>query len=103
MKRLLDYDPMTGIREEFEATPEGFQVHYTQDVEPILEANKRKANDAPARMGEFVHAADIPIVVQMEWMTKHGVDIYDPDHTAGIIRLLNDPDYRYLKTRHIIL
>jgi len=103
MKRLLDYDPVTGIREVFEATDDGFQVHYSQDVEGIIEANKRAQNDAPDRMGEFVHAADIPILIQMKWMIEHGVDIYNPDHTPGIIRLLNDPDYRYLKVRKIIL
>lgn len=102
-KRFFDYDPLTGVREDFEATEDGFQIHTSQDVESILDANKRAQNDAPDRMGEFVHAADIPIVVQLEWMTKHGVDIYDPDHTPGIKRLLNDPDYRYLKVRNIIL
>jgi hypothetical protein len=103
MKRILDYDPLTGIKSVYEGTTDGFMVHYEQDVEDIIETNKIKANDAPDRMGEFVHAADIPITIQMEWMIKHGVDIYNPDHTPGILRLLNDPDYRYLKTRHIIL
>jgi hypothetical protein len=103
MKRLLDYDPLTGVRSDFESTEDGFHIHYTQDVEDILETNKLRANNAPSRMGEFVHAADVPITIQMQWMTEHGVDIYNPDHTQGILRLLNDPDYRYLKVRDIIL
>lgn len=107
MRRLLDHDPMTGVSSEFESTADGFQVNYTQDVESILEANKAKFNATPMRSehtaSEFWHAADIPIVVQMKWLTEHGVDIYNPDHTPGIIRMLNDPDYRYLKVRNMIL
>lgn len=100
---FFDYDPETGIREEFEATDDGFHIHYSQDVESIIEANKRRQNEELNRKSEFWHVADIPITIQMEWMTKHGVDIYNPNHTPGIKRLLNDPDYRWLKCSEVIV
>lgn len=107
MKRLLDYDPETGVREVFESTDDGFMIHTTQDVEPIIDANKAKQSLGKwggARPGsEFRQVAEIPIGIQYEWLTKYGVDLYNRDHWSGVKRLLNSSDYRYLKCAEIII
>ena len=108
MKRLLDYDATTGVSEIFEATDEGFNVHYVQDAEPILEANKTRARDGKwgagrDRAGEFQHVAEIPIGIQYKWLIEHGIDIYNKDHWAGVKRLLNSNEYRYLRSAEIII
>jgi hypothetical protein len=47
--------------------------------------------------------ASIPAYVIYEWITKHGVNLYDPNHQDGVKRLLNSSDYRWLKCREIII
>ena len=64
-----------------------------------LRARKEDVN----RKNEFRHVADIPITIQMDWLTKHGVDVWNQDHWPAVRRLLNDPDYRWLKTKEIII
>ena len=107
MKRLLDYDPLTGIREVFESTDSGFLIHTTQDVEPIIEANKAKQS-----MGRSYYAADpdmwrvasIPITIQHKWAVEHGIlDVSAPEYWPNVRKLLNSSDYRYLKTAEVII
>lgn len=103
-KRLLSYDPATGLETWFsyDALTDETIISYTADSTTILERNKRMANDADySKKGikqEFWHFATIPVEVQMDWMINKGVDIYNPDHNKKVSQLLNDPDYRYLKT-----
>ena len=105
MKRLLDYDPMTGLKtwHDYDETSDTTVLHYEQDVEAVLDRNKRAQNEASGPMGDMVHVASIPASIQLKWMIEHGVDMFNPDHAKGVERLLNDPDYRYLKVRDIII
>lgn len=106
MRRLLDYDPETGIKQVFEGTDAGFNIHYEQDVQPILDANKAKANEVGNMRGnksEFRQVAEIPIIVQMKWLTEEGIDIYNENHWPAVKRKLNSNEYRYLKTAEIII
>ena len=105
-KRLLSYDPITGLETYFshdESTNES-TISYAADSSPILEANKRLANDDDYTKDgikkEFWHYASIPVMVQMDWLINKGVDIYNKDHAAKVSQLLNDPEYRHLKTTH---
>lgn len=117
MRRLLDYDPMTGMYEWFHGHGDGgFTIETYQDpavVDAILERNKREANDRDKmkrgiKRG-FMRAACIPIGVQHKWMKEEHFDIYEgtrgtkphkltPSGERKFKRLLNSPDYRYLKT-----
>jgi hypothetical protein len=107
MKRLFDYDPATGIRIDFEGTGDGgFRLHYSQDSEPILDENKAKANagrDYYARDPDLWRVASIPVVVQYKWLVEKGVDVMNPEHWPAVKRLLNDPEWRYLKTAEVML
>lgn len=107
MKRLLDYDPETGVREIFESTDEGFNIHYEQDVEPSLDLNKAKQTHGKWGLAdaksEWRQVADIPHGVLYEWLTKHGVNFFNPDHEKKVLQLLNSSDYRYLKTAQVII
>ena len=105
MKRLLDHNPLTGLSEWFEhdeATGES-SVRYSQDVEPLLDDNRRAANDNKGKMGDMVHVASIPAIVQMKWLVEKGVDVLNPDHKQAVAKLLDDPEWRYLKVREIIV
>jgi len=105
-KRLFRRDPQRGMNIWWEDTDDGFAIHYEQDVEPILELNKTKQNagrDYYAKDSEMWRVASIPVTVQYAWLTKHGVDVHNEDHWPRVRRLLNDPDWRYLKTAEIII
>lgn len=104
MKRLLDYDPLTGVTQYFLYDPVTGEwgVESVQDVESILEVNKKLQNEEGyTRHGiknDFWHVAQIPVVVQEKWLREEGIDIYNKDHWPKVKAKLNDPDYRYLKT-----
>lgn len=104
-RRLLDYDPITGVEtyHEYDEAEDKTYVSYEQDVEPLLDRNKRLQNEAQGSMGDMVHVASIPPTIQLKWLIEHGVDLMNKDHMPGVKRLLNDPEWRYLKVRNIIL
>lgn len=102
-RRLLSYDPLTGLETFHEynpATNETTIIH-VGDCEPVLEENKRLANDTDySKKGirqEFWKYASIPPGIQVKWLVEHGVDVWNKDHYAGISKLLEDPQYRHLK------
>lgn len=104
-RRLLDYDPMTGLKtyHEYDETTDTTLLHYEGDCQPILDANKRAQIENTGPMGDGVLVASIPASVQMKWLVEKGVDVLNKDHTPAVKRLLNDPEWRYLKVRNIIL
>lgn len=100
--RPFDYDPLTGLKTEFSTPDDGetWGFRYTQDNAPVLDANKEQQAAGFDRRANMWHAARVPASIIMEWRTKHGVDLYNPAHKEGVRRLLNDPDYRYLRTNN---
>lgn len=105
MKRLLDYDPATGLAEyhSYDEATDTTVVSCEQDVEPILDRNKAAANTASGPMGDMVHVASIPSSIQLKWLVEHGIDLTNKDHMPGVKRLLNSNEWRYLKCRNIII
>lgn len=77
-------------------------IGYSADSTPIIEENKILQNDAAfSKNGikqEFWKYASIPAMVQVDWLINKGVDITNKDHAKKMFALLNDPEYRYLKT-----
>lgn len=103
-KRILDYDPVSRITRYFDYDPHNDTaiVHSEQDVSLILDANKALANDDDVtKRGikeSWWHYATIPNIVIEKWLNEHGVDVYNKDHEKAVFRLLNQPEYKYLKT-----
>lgn len=106
-RRLFEYDPYRGIRIDWEDTEGGgFALHYTQDCEPILDSNKAKQAEGKAYYAQdrdMWRVASVPLIIQMKWITEHGVDVLNPDHQEGVRRLLNSNEYKYLKTAEVII
>lgn len=104
MKRLLDFDPETGIKETFEYTGPGkFVIHTEQDVASILEANQRRATDGtggwtPSKDMRYV--GSIPASIILKWKLEKGVDVYNRDHWPAVKRLLNDNEWQKLRGAH---
>lgn len=106
-KRLLEYDQHRGLSIYHEGLGDGnFALHYEQDVEPVIELNKAKqrsgreyyANDA-----DVWRVASVPITVRYEWIKRYGTDPLMPENQKLLERLLNNPEWRYLKTAEIII
>lgn len=103
-ERLLDYDPVSGMAEWFSTDTDGNSfIRYEQDTAPILDHNKERQAESFDKRADMWHAATIPNIVLMEWVTKHGVKFWDPNHREGVRRLLNSDEYRYLRVNHFII
>ncbi len=103
-KRILDYDPQTAITTWFDYDPSTDETHIgrEQDVSLILDINKAITNDediskAGIKSGWW-HYAQVPNIIIEKWLNEYGVDFYNKDHSKAVFKLLNDPQYRYLKT-----
>jgi hypothetical protein len=78
-----------------------FAVVATQDVGPIIEANKAQATDgtdgySPSRLTK--HVARIPLVVAEQWLNDFGINVLDQNHKPAVVRLLNSSEWAWLRT-----
>lgn len=107
---LIDYNRDTGLKKyvgDHPDDPDGVLVRYEQDarsIDAILKRNREGENHYnTGRMRDVEKVAEIPVGVMYEWLTKHGVDAWNPAHRDGVKKLLNSSDYRYLKCRNVII
>ena len=102
MKRLLDYNPITGEKVWFSDNQDGsFNMTHEQDVEPILEANKRLLHHGNRKKGikkGFWHYASIPNILITKWSKEVGGDILSSKFTKELFKRINSRDYAHLKT-----
>lgn len=99
-ERLFSADKATGLKTWFSTSDDQDTWHFRheQDATPILDANKAQQSEGFDRRADMWHAAHIPAITIMEWREKHGVDIYNRNHAAGVKRLLNSSEYAHLRT-----
>lgn len=87
-------------RVHFDATTRTVQFERLQDVEPIIENNKRLQNESQhSDWGR--HFASIPNVIIEKWCNEDGVNYLalPGDEFGRIIKQkLRDPDYAWLRT-----
>jgi hypothetical protein len=110
---LIDFDPATGLKKYIGDNPddsEGVCVRYEQDaasIKTVIDRNKESQATGFDKRSDFWHAAHIPIGVMYEWKVKHGVDAWKysscEETRRKVNRLLNDPDYRYLRVNNFIM
>lgn len=104
MKRLLDIDPLSGMKtwHDYDEATETTIITYTDDVEPVLDACKEDSNHASRKLDNLTHVASVPPSIQMEWFAKYGVRMWDQNHKGRVNRLLDGP-YKHLKRLPIML
>ncbi len=106
-RRILVDAAIDGTREvahfDGDGNLEGLQ--WFNDVEPVIDANKRAKTDGAGGYGktrELQKIASIPVAVLMEYCSTHGIPLPHalggPEQTAVIKRILADRDYHYLRT-----
>lgn len=77
------------------------RVAYSQDIGAALEANKAAYthNDGYSGTRELRRVAFIPAIIRQKWLDEEGWDAYRPDlYGDRLVRRLNDPEWRYLRT-----
>ena len=72
--------------------------HKSEDLTKLLDQNKGLQQEDHHIKDELRLSARIPVTIYYEWKNKFGVDLYDKNHAPAVRKLLNSPDYRYLKT-----
>lgn len=78
----------------------GGEIISQQDVGPLIEANKEKQNNTPRILkADFWPEAFIPDIIIQKWMNEEGLDIFDKNAAHQLRRKLNDPDWKWLRTR----
>lgn len=101
------YDAYGGVVSTVTVDPMTKAVTFEQiqDVDPILEDNKRlqALNDGYSPSRELKRKASIPVVVLLDWLRKDGISprmyFRRPKAYAGWLRKkLHDPDHRYFLT-----
>lgn len=112
MKRLLGRENVGGRQELWwlhtgDDGNERITLETVQDVEPLLDQNKREYADAPTRFGDgaFHKVATIPMTVIEEICRIKKIPFAEmiqgrSDKAQHIWNhLLNDPEFRYFRTR----
>jgi hypothetical protein len=104
LKRLLDYDELSGVSTFFHSDGETVTFEDVQDVEPIIEANKLLYNDfderTPHKGDGFHRVASIPAVVMVE-LERQGIidNAWNIKDERRFLRFLDDPENIYFRTR----
>jgi hypothetical protein len=79
--------------------PGRYAIRYEADVTANIEENKARFNGPDRTLdGLGRKVASIPNAVAMIWLTRYGVDAFRKDHWPAVRRLLNDPEWRHLRT-----
>lgn len=103
-KRLLDYDPVTGLKtyHEYDHQTRKTTIGYEHDdLSPVLDWNHDQETSGlhdRQRKKDIWHCATIPEAIILKWRTEEGLDIYNPNHWKGLQKKLNDPEWKYLRT-----
>jgi hypothetical protein len=99
----FDHDPLTGLVEYYEETPDGKgHIHTYQDVQPHLDAAQRLRNEgAPddvwKRDGVTMYAS-LPLSIVGQMM-KRGINIFDQNDMPKVIAEVNST-YANFKTTY---
>ncbi|MCX8500743.1 MAG: hypothetical protein ORO03_03475 [Alphaproteobacteria bacterium] len=93
---------MADYRQLLHRQGDDYALETVQWVEPLLEQNRALASgdssDGYSPSREWRRIATIPTVVQLQWKQRYGVEVWNRDHWPAVKRLLNDPDWRWLRT-----
>ena len=71
----------------------------SQDVQPILEANKRAQNSELDRKSEMRRAGSIPYVIAEQWSRECGAAIGTKEFGEYVKKKLMDGDWAKLRVR----
>jgi hypothetical protein len=99
LAKFLDWDPLRGVQQledtDGVAGTGRLQIHYRQDVEPVLELAKyERINGIADKVGkqskqDIYLYARIPPVIILKLKYEYGVDIFKRDHMKRAMEIIN--------------
>jgi len=103
---ILDYNPLTGEYTTFQYNhaDDTFTVGHHQDVQPIIDANKRQLIESDSRKqvkNGWLKYASIPNILIMKWKREHNVDFFNDEDWPKVMALINSREYCFLKTTEL--
>lgn len=97
MRKLLDYNPDTGVSHVFhwDNETERSTITAVQEVDPLLDFNRAESNEQGKRFSKsgFTKVASVPMPLYLELKAKGILD-----DAKALKRWLNDPDNRFFRT-----
>lgn len=98
MAKFVDYDPSRGMAMYEDMYDNRLQIHYEQDVEPLLDLTRYERNNGLAdnKKDEMRLYARIPAVIIYKLKNEYGVDIFDKNDFKKALDIINR-DFAYLK------
>lgn len=102
-RRLLDYNPFNGLSTYFHYDESTDETHIetvgdsTAEVEAATQLRNNEDYTRKGMKNDFLHYAHITDAVLMKWHSM-GVDIKD---SKELIKMVNKPEWRYLKTTNL--
>lgn len=100
--RFFDYDPLSGAVETFDydESSDTAIIHRSADVQPIIDRNKELENhsDPYNAARDMKLVASIPMEVALIWLQRYGIMAWKKEHWSKVRRLLNDNEWKYLRT-----
>ena len=100
-RRLIDFNRETGVAHWWLEDGEGnWAQQSSQHTQALLDLNREAQSHCnPYNAQRDVRlVARIPLIIVAKWRNELGVDYFDPDHQAKVDALLNDPEWRWLRT-----
>lgn len=101
MKRLISYNPDSGIAAYYETDGKDARlIHEYDDVSGVLDNNKLNYNHVNGwNADRSMHkVATIPLSIITKWKLEEGLDVFNKEHRDRLKAKLNDPEWRYLRT-----
>ena len=104
MKRLIDTDPLTGIKtyHEFDSVTGQNVIESVQDVEPFFDRSKLLASGLNKKE-EWWPIGTIPDVLIMQWAKECNAKPYSKQWHEYAMKQLNSADFRKLNPNKIKL
>ena len=99
-RRLLDFNPDAGLATWWVEDGEDWAQMLSQDPSALLDLNREAQSHCDPYNAErdLRLVARIPLIIVAKWRNELGVDYFNPDHQAKVNALLNDPEWRWLRT-----
>jgi hypothetical protein len=99
-----EYDEMGVLNEyHWDDAAETMGIKRVFDCNHIIKKNKeQQTGSLDSRFGNEMmhHVAELPLALVLKFKQEYNLDVMsnDPNENKRLMRLLDDPDYRYLKT-----
>jgi len=105
MKRLLDYDPLSGIStyHYYDSLTDETTIYEEANLEPLWESNYKLRNDDDLtkkgiKAGNWLYARIHPLE-QTKFLRKYGYNVFDKTRYKETMKILNsDPEFQLCKT-----